>query len=418
MEKRVDVAIVGGGAAGLVAAIFLKQSDPTLSVAIIEKAPRVGRKLLATGNGTCNITNLHADTAAYHGRDAAFVQPALAAFSPTAAMDFFASIGVVCYAREDGRVYPVCEQAAAVLDQLRAECAARGVEEWVNTAVDAIHAEKSGFTLEITDARCHAQQVLVTAGGAASPSLGGSTDGYTLLAALGHEKTPLFPAVTQMRADSVWLRAVKGLRADVALSLWLNERPLASAKGELLFTDYGLSGPVALGVSRFVGDWERQKKGKLTARVDLLPTWDEAQVAAEVARRRGLPGRTMEDLLTGLLHKRVGQTVLRAAGVLPLGSAVDPLTAEEITAVVQTIKGWEFPLVGTKGLAAAQVTAGGVATDGFDPHTMRSRRFPGLYAAGEVLDVDGDCGGFNLQWAWSSARAAADGILAERNKST
>ncbi len=415
---KTDIAIIGGGAAGLAAAVFAaraaRERALALRVTVLEKAPRVGRKLLATGNGTCNITNLHAVPARYHGADAAFVLPALSAFSPADAMDFFRSIGVVCRAREDGRVYPLCEQAAAVLDCLRAECAAWGVEIRCDEAVEAITRQKGGFLLKTAAGTVDAGQVLVTAGGAASPSLGGGTDGYALLAALGHDKTPLFPAITQMKAESDFLRAVKGLRADVSLTLLHNGQVAAASAGELLFTEYGLSGPAALAVSRTAGDWERRRTGTLTAVVDLLPEWSESEVAAEIARRGNLPGRTMEDLLTGLLHKRIGQTVLRAAGVLPLSRAADTLTEKEVQAAAHTVKNWEFPVTGTKGLAAAQVTAGGIATAGFDPQTMQSRRVPGLFAAGEVLDIDGDCGGFNLQWAWSSAHAAAIAMVAER----
>ena len=188
-----------------------------------------------------------------------------------AAMTFFNEIGVVCRPREDGRVYPLCEQAAAVLSQLRAECAARGVEEVTETAVLSITPQKRGLLLKTEAGTLTADQVLVTAGGAASPSLGGTTDGYALLAALGHEKTPLFPAVTQIVANSEFLRAVKGLRADVRLALHRDGKTIAESAGELLFCDYGLSGPVAFAISRAVGDWERKKQGAMTAVVDLLP---------------------------------------------------------------------------------------------------------------------------------------------------
>jgi len=413
MRTKTDVAVVGGGAAGLSAAVFLKRECPALSVTVLERAPRVGRKLLATGNGTCNISNIHAAPAYYHGGDVSFVKPALEAFPPTAAMAFFAEIGVVCRPREDGRVYPLCEQAAAVLSQLRAECAARGVEEVTEAAVSAVRPQKHGFLLETAGGVLAADQVLVTAGGAASPSLGGVTDGYALLAALGHEKTPLFPAVTQIAADSEFLRAVKGLRADVRLTLRHGARQVAESVGELLFCDYGLSGPAAFAVSRAVGDWERKKQGEMTAVVDLLPDWTTEAVREEILRRRALKGRTTEEFLTGLLNKRIGQTVVRACG-LSLTQTAESVTPSEAAAIAAMIKGWAVAVSGTKGLAAAQVTAGGTATAGFDPQTMASRRVKGLYAAGEVLDIDGDCGGGNLQWAWSSAYVAAKGLLAER----
>ena len=413
------VSIVGGGAAGLAAAVFLTRAAArrglSVSITVFEKAPRVGRRLLATGNGTCNITNSAANTPRhYHGQDPAFVRPALETLPPEAAMDFFASIGVLCRARADGRVYPLCEQAAAVLDCLRAECAAAGVTITCDAAVIAVRRERDGFTLRTADgARHRADRVLIAAGGAAAPNLGGGSDGYALLEALGHRKTPLFPAIVPLRADSPWLRAVKGLRADATVTLRLDGRPVAEATDELLFADYGLSGPAAMAVSRAAGDWERQKRGALTAEVDLLPDWDTAALAAEIRRRRTLPGRTMEDLLTGLLNKRIGQTILRAAEILPLGRAADTLTDGEAESAARLIRRWAFPLTGTRGLTAAQVTAGGILTADFDPLTLRSRRVAGLYAAGEVLDIDGDCGGYNLQWAWSSAHAAAEAIAAE-----
>ena len=288
------------------------------------------------------------------------------------------------------------------------------MEERCDTAVTAIRPHNGGFTLVTSAGALEATRVIVAAGGAASPSLGGGNDGYTLLTALGHRKSPLFPAITPICAKSEWLRAVKGLRADVRLTLRLNGRFVTESDGELLFADYGLSGPVAMQIARVAGDWERRHEGTLTAHVDLLPDWTEDEVANEIRRRRELAGRTLEDLLTGLLHKRIGQTVLRAAGALPLGRPAASLTENEIATTAHLIKNWEFPVSGTKGLGAAQVTAGGILTADFDPHTMQSVLLPGLYAVGEVLDIDGDCGGFNLQWAWSSAHAAAEAIVAER----
>ena len=400
--SRGEIAVLGGGAAGLAAAVMLARQG--FSVTVYERAPRVGRKLLATGNGTCNITNIHAAPSRYHGEDPAFVAPALAAFGPARAMAFFASLGVVCVPRPDGRVYPLCAQASAVLDCLRAECAALGVTERCDTPVTAI---RPGFTLVTPAGERRADRVAVATGGAASPSLGGTAEGYGLLTALGHRKTPLFASVTQICASSPLLRAVKGIRVEGTVTLLLNGRAVARETGEILFAEYGLSGPAALAVSRWAGDWERQKKGTLVARVDLLPECSEQQVEAELIRRRRLPGRTLEELLTGYLNKRVGQTALKATEILPLSRPAASLTEGEAAALAKTIKGWDFTVTGTKGLGSAQVTAGGIATAGFDPVTMQSRLVPGLYALGEVLDVDGDCGGFNLQWAWSSAAAAA-----------
>lgn len=410
-----DVAVIGGGAAGLAAACFLGRAAAEQSVAkrvlVLEKAPRVGKKLLATGNGTCNITNMHAAERHYHGAPAV-AATALGAFSPSQAMDFFRSVGVDCLVREDGKVYPYSEQAAAVLDALRLECAALGVEIRCDAAVTAIRPMRDGYTLTVGDASLTARQVLVCVGGAASPSLGGSAEGYSLLTALGYTKTPLFPSIVQVRTETDFVRAVKGIRVDATVSLWRDGKQAAVNSGEVLFTEYGISGPAVMQISRAVGDWERRKSGRLVACLDLLPAWDEEVLCTRVAERSRMAGRTLEDLLTGLLHKRVGQTVLRVAGVLPLTRETNTLTAEECSRIARTIKRWELPVTGTHGFGGAQVTAGGIDPAAFDVNTLMSRRHDGLFAAGEVLDVDGDCGGYNLQFAWSSAYVAASAIAA------
>ncbi len=413
MDSTKPVVIVGGGAAGLAAAIFCARRFGGERVVLLEKQPRVGKKLLATGNGTCNISNMHASVSCYHGGHPAFVSDALSQFSPTDAMAFFSSIGVRCTVRENGRIYPLCAQASAVLDCLRAEIDALGVTVCCDTAVTALRPSKHGVEV-ICDGQVYAAAaVLVTAGGAASASLGGCTDGYALLAALGHEKTPLFPAIVQIRTEKDAVKAVKGVRVDAALTLMLDGRSLAEAEGEILFADYGVSGPAAMMIGRYASDWERRKKGNMTLNIDLLPEMTLAQAEEEIVLRSRLLGRTMENLLTGLLQKRLGQTVVKTAGVLPLSRDVNSLSAAEVAEIARTIKCFSLNVTGSAGMNAAQVTAGGIATKGFDPHTMRSHLSPFVYAAGEVLDVDGDCGGFNLQWAWASAYVAANAIAEE-----
>lgn len=408
MGRQVHAAIVGGGAAGLAGAVMLSRARPDWRILVLEKAPRTGRKLLATGSGTCNLTNLEAAPQRYHGEKAGFAQAALAAFPPRAAMRFFESMGVSCRARANGRVYPLCESAAAVLDCLRLELSARGVEERCGCPVTRIDRERAGgFVLQTPGGPVYAARVLVAAGGAAAPSLGGSGDGYALLTALGHARTPLFPTIVQLKTDTTFVRAVKGLRAEGTVSLWLEGERLAAETGEILFTDYGLSGPAVMQISRFAGDWERRRQGTMEARLDLLPESAEESLLPELwERRRILGDRLLEDFLTGLLQRRIGQTVLRAAGIGPLSRRAESLTDGELEDVARTLKGWRLPVTGTAGFGGAQATAGGIATDGFDPRTLESRLVPGLYAAGEVLDIDGDCGGFNLQWAWASAHAA------------
>lgn len=407
-----DCVVIGGGAAGLTAAALLgRASHGKQRVLLLEKAPRPGKKLLATGNGTCNLTNTGATAARYHGCPS-LAAAVLGVFSPSDTMGFFTSLGVDCRVREDGRVYPYSEQAAAVLDALRLEAAARGIEIRCDQPATALQRTKTGWRVATAAGAIETDTVLVCTGGAAAPALGGSAEAYGLLTDLGLTKTPLFPSIVQLRTDTALVRAVKGIRVDAGVELRLDGAVQTRNTGEVLFTDYGLSGPAVMQVSRVAGDWERRQRGRLTAVLDLLPDWDLTALEERIGARSRLPGRTLEDLFTGLLHKRVGQTVLRAAGVLPLTRPADTLTPAECRRAAALCKGWELTVLGTKGFGGAQVTAGGIDARQVDPQTMGLRGFPGLFAAGEVLDVDGDCGGFNLQFAFSSAYVAAAAIAA------
>ncbi len=405
-----DYLVIGGGAAGLAAAVFLTREQKQYRVLVLEKNPRVGKKLLATGNGTCNLTNIEAAPHHYHGAPA-LAQAVLNAFPVSETMKFFTEIGVDCAVRSDGKVYPYSEQAAAVLDALRLSAEAAGAEIRCDSKVERLEKSGDGWVAVVGAQRFYAPKVLVTVGGAAAPSLGGSADGYRLLTDWGCEKTPLFPSIVQVRTEVDYVRAVKGIRVEAMVHLTLDGKKLAAQTGEVLFTEYGLSGPAVMQLSRSVGDWERRKKGEMVARLDLLPEWSQEQLVQRIRQRSRLSGRTLEDLLTGLLHKRVGQTVLRVAQVLPLTREVASLTDEECERIAATIKNWSVNVVGTQGFGGAQVTAGGIAANCVDSRTMAVRGTKGLYAAGEVLDVDGDCGGFNLQFAWSSAYVAAQAMM-------
>ena len=406
MERKKTV-IVGGGAAGLVAAVQLGR-ELHGEVLLLERLPRVGKKLLATGNGTCNITNIHAEGACYHG-DSALAAAVIERFSPADALRFYESVGVVCETRGGGKCYPRCEQAAAVLDCLRLAAAECGTELRCEQSVTAIAPQQGGLLIVTDKGDILADTVLVCTGGAAAPSLGGGTDGYALLTALGHRRTPLFPAIVQLRTDTAFVRAMKGVRVDAAVTV-TTEKARRREVGEVLFTDYGLSGPPVLQVSRLAADWERQKHGACTVSLDLFPTMTKEETAALLQGRRAFPTRKMEDFFTGLLQKRVGQTVVRACG-LPLTQPVGALREKDMARLTDTVKNWEFAVLGTQGFGGAQVTAGGIDTADFDRATLQSKKMPRLFAAGEMLNVDGDCGGFNLQFAAASAAVAARGIL-------
>ncbi len=409
-----DVAVIGGGAAGLAAAVRCAEALGGRRVIVFEKGDRVGRKLLASGSGTCNLSNIRMSAARYHGAPPSFVAPVLEKFSPDDAISFFSSLGILCAPREDGRIYPICAQSSAVLDGLRLALSAREVPVRCKTPVTAIIPSSSGVILQAGEETLTAKAALVACGGAASPKLGGGTDGFSLLTALGHTKSPLFPALVPLKFEHP-LRAVKGVRVQASLCLTLNEKLIRTAKGEVLFTDDGLSGPAAMELGRDVADWERKKQGNVSLSIDFLPQLSFRETHEEIKRRCALPGRTGEHLLTGLVQTRLGQMLVKASGI-SLNTPAKNLSAAECRIIANALKKFNIPISGTLGWATAQATAGGIETSQFDPLTMRSKLCRHVYAAGEILNVDGDCGGYNLHWAWASAYTAAQAMIREVSK--
>lgn len=396
-----QVIIVGGGASGMMAALTASAS-PDTQVTLLERQSRVGRKLLSTGNGRCNLTNLHAAPSHYHGEHPDFAAPALFAFGVVDTLSFFRSLGLVTAAEDDGKVYPYSNSANSVLDVLRFAIEAQGVQIVSGVSVEKIKCKDRRFSLlaggEVFAADC----VIVACGGAAGSKLGGVMDGYQLLKSLGHHRTALYPALVQIKTDPQYPRSLKGVKAEAHIAVFSGDTLLAENQGEILFTEYGVSGPAVFEISRYAsmgGDG-------LTVELDLWPALSEADVRAWLAERQArLPQLETAQLFTGALHNRLGQVVGRFAS-LPAGGTVAQLSPRDLAAAARGCKHFLLPVTGTCGFDSAQVTAGGMRTEEFDPQTMQSRLVPGLYACGEVLDIDGDCGGFNLQWAWSSGHLA------------
>jgi predicted Rossmann fold flavoprotein len=395
------IAIVGGGASGMAAALAALE-NPENQVVIYERQARLGRKLLATGNGRCNLTNLGAHLSRYHGRNPAFAGPALERFGPQQTLEWFGSLGLMTAQEDSGRVYPLSNAAGSVLDVLRLALEARGASSFCASEVAAAGKAGQHFWIATPAGDEQADRLIVACGGMAGAKVGGGKSGYTLLAGFGHTRTELRPSLVQLRCDNTWTKSLKGVRTGAFLTLERDGLVLGRAEGEVQFTDYGLSGPAVFDLSRaasFAGD------GAALA-LDLLPGHSKVDIMHYIEEKcADFPDYTAENLLTGTLHNSICRAVVRRAEI-PTETRLWALSAASLEAVAGLVKRYELPLRGTLGFEEAQVTAGGVETAGFYPLTLESRLVPGLYACGEVLDIDGDCGGFNLQWAWSSGRLA------------
>ena len=398
------VLILGGGASGMAAALTAAL-DPENQVTVLERQARVGRKLLATGNGRCNLTNLHMEHGHFHGGDPAFVIPALTRFPVADTLDFFRRLGLLTVAEPSGRVYPFSDQANSVVDVLRLGLDRMGVTLVAGAEVLALTKKARGYSAKTAEGSYYGDKVIVACGGQAGGKLGGTDWGYRLLESLGHPITVRKPALVQLRTDPGPIRGLKGIRADAGLTLKEEGRTVAQGGGEVQFTDFGVSGPAVFELSRYA-------KAGQTLLLDLVRPWDDQALQAHLeARREAFPALPLEDFLTGSLHNRLGRVVLRQAG-LELNRACGTLTGGELSDVLRLLRRFPLPVLGAMGFDQAQVTAGGADTAAFRADTLESRRCPGLFACGEVLDVDGDCGGYNLQWAWSSGRLA--GLLGRK----
>lgn len=391
-------AVIGAGASGMTAALTAARLGH--EVTLYERQARVGRKLMATGNGRCNLTNTGAGPSNYHGEAPDFVRPALEAFPSEAALDFFRGLGLLAREEWGGRVYPLSNSANSVVDVLRQALDAAGVELIAGDRVRELRRAGSGYsvTTESGDKRSF-DAVVVACGGLAGEKLGGGRDGYELLKALGHTRTALRPALVQITTEPAYPRSLKGIKADCALRVLSRGGLLASSCGELLFTETGVSGPAAFDVSRAVSE---AGDAKMELEIDFLRDYTPAEVLAHLQNRaKTAPELPASELLTGSVHNRLGRMLIKYADV-EAAAPLSALTERELRTVAAACKRFKLPVRGTEGFANAQVTAGGIRTSEFDPRTLESRLCPRLFACGEVLDIDGDCGGYNLQWAWSS----------------
>lgn len=399
--------IIGGGAAGLLAAIFIKKSGQP--VVVLERNARVGKKILATGNGRCNYTNVGATREDYYSDNPDFVEQVLQQFSPQEVISFFEDLGIAHKVEEEGKVFPMSDQASSVLDVLRYELDEENV--LCNAFVKEIGRTEGGYRLELEDGRqLLGKTVLIATGGKAMPSTGSDGNGYRLAEQLGHRITPLRPSLVQLMLAADGLQAISGVKFKGVATLMCDGKTIQRESGDVLFANYGVSGPPILQLSAVAGALiEKNKQPSVS--LNLLPEFEDSALLSHLyARFHGRPDKPLAFALIGLINKRLIPRVIRAAGIASGQILAGSLSNREMKALADIMQNWTFPIRGTKSWPSAQVTAGGVDTAEIDP-TMASTKHPGLYFAGEVVDVDGRCGGYNLHWAWVSAAVAAENMV-------
>lgn len=388
------IAVIGGGASGMAAAIAARRNGA--SVTILEGQERIGRKILATGNGRCNMTNINAKIDNYYGNNVDFMRDTIDRYWVMQTLAFFSELGILYKEEENGKVYPYSDRASSVLDVLRMCLDDEGVIIKTGFEVSDITNTDQGFLLNsFGGEKEYADRVIVACGGKAAPDLGTRGGGYGLLENFGHTVTPLKPSLVQIKTDTEIVKKLKGLKINAKLTIGGN-----SETGEILFTEYGLSGPTVFSLSSRL---ENQK----IANIDIFPHIDEEELTGLIYSRTALnPDRRLEEFFTGMINKKIGQVILKQLDISPLSRSASDMSDTELEKLIKTLKCWSFNITGTMSWNNAQVTKGGANTREFNPKTMESLKQKGIYACGEILDIDGDCGGYNLQWAWSSGYIA------------
>lgn len=409
--QSVQVLVIGGGASGMMAAITAAQAGGR--VLLVEKLDRLGKKLLATGNGKCNYTNSYQDILCYRGEEPEFAWEALKDFSHQDVIQRFREMGILPRERA-GYCYPASGQATSVQEALirqlkenkvRIQCGEKVI------SVEPASPSPGGYLVTTTKGKYLAQKVILALGGKATPIHGTSGDGYGIAKGLGMEVIAPLPALTSCILKGDFTKHWTGVRVQGKIVLYDGQdQLLAQDEGELQMVDYGISGIPVFQVSRYAAK-ALQRGDKVYLQMDILPEYSQEELGEELLRRQGsFPEWSGVDALDGMMHRKLAKVLLHSVG-MESDQKIGQWKETQRQKLAQRMKGWKLGIEAVSGFEKAQVTCGGVATRQIDCHTMESKSYPGLYLTGELLDIDGICGGYNLQWAWTSGwlagRAAA-----------
>lgn len=400
--KTYKVAVVGGGFSGLVSAIVLTERFGGENVAVIEKNDRIGKKILATGNGRGNITNLEISADNYHSRSGCNVKNAIEKYGNKSIIDFFYKLGVP--ATTDGnRVYPAGLQASSLLDAMRDKLDYLSAGVFTGAECREIKPDGGAYVLRTEEFDCRAEKVIFAAGGKAGKQYGTDGSAFRLLEKIGVKITDLYPAIVQLKTETEKIRGLKGLKEKALVSAYDGDKFLKSFYGDVLFTDYGVSGNAAFYLSSYL-------VGASSPSIEISFTEKSREELADflIDKVKNLPYVTLDNLLNGVMNKQIGKAIVKASGA-------KDTSVNSLKIIAATAKKFSLKVTGTLGFDYAQVTRGGVPL-AFADENFELKNHRGLFVVGEALDVDGDCGGYNLQWAYSSAMIATDKIIADENR--
>ena len=402
--NKYDVAIIGAGPAGIMAAISAKQSGA--SVVLIEKNPAVGRKILATGNGRCNITNKLAKVENYHGSNPEFINLVLSNFDQHKTIQFFEHLGLILKEEDRGRMFPRTNQATSVVDILSHELDRLNVEVKLDSEVKRIE-NKLGWEISLLDGSViNCDNLILTTGGKAAHQFGSSGDGLFWAKNLGLGAEDTYAALVPMETKETWVKEVQGLKAEAQASFFVDEEPVSQKSGDLIFTHYGVSGPAIMSQARVVAPFVSNKS--VSVKLDFVKEKSEKELDGVISSIFNSSGhKSVKNALVGMVPANLIPIILKESEIDEIKKVAE-ISKEQRAKIVNNLKALTLNISKLRPFKEAQVTRGGISTDEINPQTLESKKIKNLYFAGEIMDVDGDSGGYNLQWAWSSGHLAGE----------
>ena len=396
------VAVIGGGAAGMMAAITAAREG--VKVTILEHKDRIGKKILSTGNGRCNFTNTYQTPACYRSDNRDFAWNIIQKFNVEKTISFFKELGIYPKDR-NGYLYPYSDQAAAILEVLQIEIAKLDICVMTEINVLDIQPVKRGIRVTTDKKTITVDSVILACGSKAAPVTGSDGSGYQLAKLLGHRIVPVLPSLVQLRCAEKFYKSISGVRVQGTVEIYADDISLASDTGEIQLTNYGISGIPIFQVSRYAAKAIYQKQS-VTAVLNFMPDMNKDEFLSFLQERITLcPHKTLDEFFIGIFPKKLCELWIRLSR-LPKEMRVSDLSGEQLEKLVLLIQHLRTHITETNAFEQAQICCGGVDTTEINPDTLESNYVPGIYFAGELLDVDGICGGYNLQWAWSSGFVA------------
>lgn len=403
MNNIFDAIIIGGGAAGMMAAITAGQSNK--KVLIIEHGEKLGKKILQTGNGRCNLTNLYMEKECFCQENADFAMEVIKDFDEKAVIDFFMKAGMLLHDR-NGYVYPNSDQASQVNEILYQQLSSCGVKISTDTNINKMEKRDDRFHICTDKGEFVGNNLIIATGSRAYPKTGSDGSGYEFVRKFGHTIKEPLPALTSLKSDFKYLKQTSGVRCDGTVTLYVEGRKSTFERGEIQMTDYGISGIPVFQISRYAVVAVNSKK-KVQCEIDFLPDYDTESIVKMLQDKCNQKQLSVGDAFTGLVNKKISNMLINLSG-LKVDCPVIGVVEKDIRNFVKNIKNFKINITGYNSFDYGQVCQGGVIVDEIDSRTMESKIIPGLYFAGEIIDVDGICGGYNLQWAWSSGHKAGE----------